>query len=923
MKNNQQIAAKEFSKKWEGRGYEKGDSQSFWLELLQKVLEVEDPYAIISFENQVKLSNTSFIDAYIESTHTLIEQKSIEKDLRKAIPQSDGTALTPFQQAKRYAAELPYSKRPRWMVMSNFKTFHVYDMENPQGEPEVIELANLEKEYWRLNFLVDTGSQHLQKEMEISLKAGEIIGEIYDELLKQYVNPEDPATLRSLNILCVRLVFCLYAEDSGLFGKHSMFHDYLIQFKPGEGDMREGLIKLFEVLNTPIDKRSPYLKTSLRSFPYVNGGLFADKDVEVPFFNDKIAHLILKNASDDFDWSQISPTIFGAVFESTLNPDTRRSGGMHYTSIENIHKVIDPLFLDDLKEELESIKSEPIQKSRVKKAFAYQDKLAGLKFLDPACGSGNFLTETYLSLRRLENEAIKIQSRDNGPSLGEAFTPIKVNIHQFYGIEINDFAVSTATTALWIAESQMMAETEKIMQMDLDFLPLKAYHNIVEGNALRIDWNDVVPAKELNYIMGNPPFVGKSFQTKSQKEDMDEVFHDVKNYGNLDYVSSWYKKACEYIHNYPICVAFVSTNSICQGIAVPPLWKYLLSKDIHIDFAYPTFVWNSEASEHAAVHCVIIGFSKQRVCQKKLFSGTNTSQSVKNINAYLLNAPSIIIEDIHNPISAVPQTSVGSFATDGGGLIVERSELEEITKKEPSITKYIKKYVNPDSFLNGKERYCLWLKDCPFSEMHRIGEIKKRLEIVRNYRLNSPKIQTQRRADTPHLFAEDRQPSSFYLLFPRTSSSKRKYIPIGFLSPEVIAGDTIIVPEASIYHFGILTSNVHMAWMRAFCGRMKSDYRYSGTLIYNTFPWPSPNDNQKMKIERTAQGILDARAKYPDSNLAELYDEVTMPSDLRKAHQENDKAVMEAYGFDWKKMTESECVAELLKMYQKLTSQEK
>ena len=590
-KNIQAAAAKAFAERWNGKGYEKGESQSFWLELLQTVLGVERPYDIISFENQVKLSNTSFIDAYIEPTHVLIEQKSIDKDLRKAIPQSDGSLLTPFQQAKRYAAELPYSKRPRWMVMCNFRQFFVYDMENPQGEPEIIELKDLEKEYYRLQFLVDTGNQHLQKEMEVSLKAGEIIGEIYDELLKQYVNPDDPQTLKSLNVLCVRLVFCLYAEDAGIFGaKRSMFHDYLSQFKPGQGDMRRGLIDLFEILNTPTDKRSPYTPDILKAFPYCNGGLFADRDVEIPFFNDKIAHLILKNASDDFDWSEISPTIFGAVFESTLNPETRRSGGMHYTSIENIHKVIDPLFLDELKEELEGIKADPIEKSRVRKAYDYQEKLAGLKFLDPACGSGNFLTETYLSLRRLENQAIQIQARNSGPSLGAAFTPIKVDIHQFYGIEINDFAVSTATTALWIAESQMMAETEKIMQTDLDFLPLKTYHNIVEGNALRMDWNDVVPASELDYIMGNPPFVGARMmdQGSEMKKEIQEIFGNIKDVQDLDYVCGWYKKSAVYIQNTQIRVGFVSTNSICQGAQVPILWGLLL-KDygIVINFASP------------------------------------------------------------------------------------------------------------------------------------------------------------------------------------------------------------------------------------------------------------------------------------------------------------------------------------------------
>ena len=472
MQNNQQAkAAKAFAERWQGKGYEKGESQSFWIDLLQSVFGIGSHVGFISFENQVKLSSTSFIDAYIEPTHVLIEQKSIDKDLRKAIPQSDGSLLKPFEQAKRYNNELPYSKRARWVVICNFREFHVYDMENPHSEPEVILLENLETEYYRLQFLVEQGNEHLKKEMEVSLQAGEIIGEIYDEFLKQYINPDDPHTLKSLNILCVRLVFCLYAEDAGLFGeKRCMFHDYLAQFKPGKGEMRKGLIELFEVLNTPVEERDPYLDDSLKAFPYCNGGLFAEKNIEIPRFNDKLAELVLKHASDDFDWSQISPTIFGAVFESTLNPETRRSGGMHYTSIENIHKVIDPLFLDDLKAELALIIDEPIEKKRIQKAREYQDKLASLKFLDPACGSGNFLTETYLSLRRLENEVM--------PIIGDLFNPIKVDIHQFYGIEINDFAVATATTALWIAEAQMMAETERMLHINLDFLPLKAYNNI-------------------------------------------------------------------------------------------------------------------------------------------------------------------------------------------------------------------------------------------------------------------------------------------------------------------------------------------------------------------------------------------------------------------------------------------------------------
>ena len=913
---SQKKAARDFVAKWKGRGYEKGESQPFWIELLQKVLQVEDPFSIISFENRVKLSNTSFIDAYIRPTHVLIEQKSIEKDLKTPIPQSDGTTLTPFKQAKRYASELPYSERPRWIVICNFQEFHVYDMENPQGEPEVIYLKDLEKDYHRLSFMVDENKTHVKGELEVSIKAGEIVGVLYDKLFEQYRNPDSLESQKSLNKLCVRLVFCLYAEDAGIFGTKDMFHDYMSQFNAGE--CREKLIKLFGVLDQKPEERDPYEDEKLLAFPYVNGGMFSG-EIEIPRITEEIRDLILQRASDDFDWSQISPTIFGAVFESTLNPETRRAGGMHYTSIENIHKVIDPLFLDVLKAELADIKAEKVTKTKREKAIAYQNKLASLKFLDPACGSGNFLTESYTSLRRLENDTLRIiYGADR--VIGELDNPIKVSINQFYGIEINDFACSVAQTALWIAESQMMRETDEIVGFDLDPLPLKTYTNIHEGNALRMDWNEVVPAGELDYIMGNPPFLGKSYQTPEQKSEMETVFAGVKNYGNLDYVTSWYKKGIDYIYENPSCeIAFVSTNSICQGIAVPPLWRYVLDKGYVINFAYPTFKWSSEAIDMAAVHCVIIGLSKTARAHKFIYPDNATAIEVSNINPYLMDAPSIIIDDIHEPISNVPKSAVGSFPTDGGNLVISKDEKDAFIHNEPLSAPYVRLYIGPEEFINNKKRYCLWLKDCSPAELRRMPSVLKRLEGVRNYRLNSSKKQTQKRADTPHLFAEIRQPESDYLLFPRTSSERRAYLPIGFMSAEVIAGDTIIVPNATIYHFGVLESIIHMAWMRAFCGRLKSDYRYSGTLIYNNYPWPlNPSAAQKSKIEQTAQGILDARALYPDSSLADLYDNLTMPPVLRKAHCANDVAVMEAYGFR-KDMTEPEIVTELFKMYKELT----
>ena len=910
----QSVAAAEFAKRWEGKGYEKGESQVFWTELLTQVYGVETPSTFITFEQQARLDHTSFIDVMIPSTHVMIEQKSIDKDINKPIRQSDGTLLTPFQQAQRYSAVLPYSQRPRWIVICNFKEFAVHDMETPNGEPYIILLKDLGKEFYRLQFLVEQGNEHLQKEMEVSMKAGEIVGKLYDALIKQYIDPTLPSSMRSLNILCVRLVFCLYAEDAGIFGKHDMFHDYLAQFDCNA--MRAELIRLFQVLNTKPEDRDPYMREDLAAFPYANGGLF-EEEIEVPRFTEEIRTLLLKNASMDFDWSLISPTIFGAVFESTLNPETRRSGGMHYTSIENIHKVIDPLFLDDLNREFETIMEESVIKTRNKKLLAFQNKLASLTFLDPACGSGNFLTETYLSLRRLENKVIQ-QLQGGQVVMGAFLDPIKVSIQQFYGIEINDFAVTVATTALWISEAQMLAETERIVHQDIDFLPLKTYTNIHEGNALRMDWENVVPKDRLEYIIGNPPFVGKSFQTEEQKADMKQVFNGIKNYGNLDYVASWYKKCSDLMEGTRCKAALVSTNSICQGIAVPPLWTYLLGRGVIINFAYSSFKWKNESNDGAAVHCVILGFSFNDTKDKFIIKEGNIPVRASNINPYLLDAPSVIIDDRHDPICDVPRSAVGSFPTDGGNLVIQADELDDFIKREPAAKKYIRPFIGPLEFINAKKRYCLWLKDCSPQEVRTMPLVKERVAAVREFRLSSKKQQTKRRADIPHLFAEIRQPETNYILFPRTSSERRRYLPIGFLPAEVIAGDTIILPNATFYHFGVLTSNVHNAWMRVVCGRMKSDYRYSSTLIYNNFPWPIPTAEQKAKIEQTAQAILDARQLYPEASLADLYDEVAMPPELRKAHRDNDRAVMAAYGFSTK-MTESECVAALFNLYSEIT----
>ena len=908
----QRAAAAAFARRWAGRGYEKGESQIFWTELLTEVFAIENPSTFIRFEQQAQLDHTSFIDGMIDATHVMIEQKSLGKDLRQAIRQSDGSMLTPFQQAQRYSAVLPYSERPRWIVTCNFAEFDVYDMENPKGEPSRILLKDLEKEYYRLQFLVAQQGAHLQREMEVSMKAGEIVGKLYDALVTQY-DAGDPLSLRYLNILCVRLVFCLYAEDACIFGKHDMFHDYLAHYQTE--DMRMALVNLFDVLNTPADRRSKYLKPELAAFPYTNGGLFAE-EIDIPQFTDELRETLLRHASLDFDWSEISPTIFGGVFESTLNPETRRSGGMHYTSIENIHKVIDPLFYNGLLTEFDGCKEEQNIKKRMLRLHALQDRMAALRFLDPACGSGNFLTETYLSLRRLENEIIKqIYSVEQ---LDAFDNPIKVSIHQFYGIEINDFAVTVATTALWISEAQMMAETEKIIHHDIDFLPLKSYANIVEGNSLQIDWKSVCPKEELNYIIGNPPFVGARLMSESQKTDMIAIFGEKwKNVGNIDYVGAWYKRAADYMRGTQIEVALVSTNSISQGEQVANLWQPLFAEGIRINFAHRTFRWDSEASLKAHVHVVVVGFSYVEHQRKYLFENGQAKEA-NHINAYLIDAPDTFIYSRSKSLCDVPKIGIGNKPIDGGNYLFEKEEMEEFIKREPKAASLFHPWYGSVEFIHQKPRYCLWLGGCSPRDIKEMPLCYERVENVRNVRLASSSAGTRKLADTPTRFHVENMPDGDSIIIPRVSSENRRYVPMGFIGGGNFASDAVhLIPNATLYHFGILESNVHMAWMRAVCGRLEMRYRYSKDIVYNNFPWPSPTAEQKAKIEQSAQAILDARALYPDSSLADLYDPTLMPKELLQAHRQNDRAVMAAYGFSTK-MTESACVAELFKMYSEM-----
>lgn len=920
--------ARSFSEKWAGRGDEKQDTQSFWNELLRTVYGIENTELYIQYEKPVKIDRaTKFIDGYIGATRVLIEQKGAKIDLSKAEKQSDGQMLTPFQQGRRYTLGLKQSEQPRWIVACNFREFRIHDMERPNDEPTVIAIEDLPKEYERLTFLADIEKDNVTKELEISKGAGELVGKIYDAFYAQFAAVRTPTAedLRALNVLCVRLVFCFYAEDAGLFASRTSFRDFLTSYHPAH--LSRGLKDLFAMLDTPKSERDPFADPAVLAFPYVNGKLFRDegRPMAIPPITEAIKQELLD--ADQFDWRDISPTIFGAVFESTLNPETRRAGGMHYTSIDNIHKVIDPLFLDDLKQELKAILAQIGVRRRENALRAFQEKLAGLVFLDPAAGSGNFLTETYLSLRKLENRVISELSAGQ-IFVGDAnYNPIRVKISQFYGIEINDFAVSVAKTALWIAESQMLAATEEIVKMPLNFLPLSTSAGIVEGNALAMDWEAVVPKNKLDYIMGNPPFVGASMMTKKQKEQAVAIYGKIKLSNSIDYVGAWYFKASNMMCNTKIRGAFVSTNSICQGEQVAPLWGTLCERyNTHINFAYRTFIWDSEASEKAHVHCVIIGFSVDANQKDKYIFYSDKKEKMENINAYLLDGSDVFITSRSKPICDVPKMTKGNQPTDGGNLILSEEERDEMIRKDSSMQAFIRPYIGAKDFLNNNEkRYCLWLKDVEPGQYKNNHQIMKRLHAVKEMREKSSAAPTRKAAQWPYKFFSTPQTNETFLIVPRVSSERRRYIPIGFMTPDNIAADSCsIICGADIYLMGVLSSNVHNAWMRLVAGRLKSDYRYSGGIVYNNFPWPDPDEKQKVRIEETARGILDARALYPESSLADLYDEATMPPELCTAHQQNDRAVMAAYGFYAKEgrkyywYSESKTVAALMRRYQAL-----
>ena len=1005
--DNKRQAARKFKEFWLlAKDSETGGYSKFWLSLLSDVLGVDDVFSRIDFQSPVPMKGTTkYLDAWISETRVLIEHKA--RGIKLDAPQSGHGGKTPFEQAVEYNQARGFSEKARWIVTCNFDEIWVYDMDKPLAEPQKIRLADLPKEVSRLGFLVDSTVKTVrEEEKDISIKAGRIVGELYKSLLKRYqdfglqtyddrktegLGPKSEV-LAALNRLCVRLVFLFYAEDAELFPKDAFWN--FLKETPAKF-LRGQLLKLFRVLNTPESERDPYLEPEIAAFPYTNGGLFKGVDeAEIPPLDDEIQELLVK--SSNFDWRDISPTIFGALFESTLNPVTRRAGGMVYTSVENIHKVIDPLFLGELTAELGAIKTERTIANRRARALAFQDKLGSLTFLDPACGSGNFLTETFLSLRRLENEAIQIGERlKPGERLLNLDGVVKVSIEQFHGIEINDFAVSVAKTAMWISEAKMLQQTAEILAVSPKFLPLHDYDGIVEGNALRMDWGGILTQRRgeaegaerhFDYIMGNPPFVGARNKSKEQAADMEAVFgKDWKSLGNLDYVTAWYKKAMDLLATENTKVAFVSTNSICQGDGVTALWKPLFAQGLEIDFAHRTFRWDSEATEKAHVHCVIVGFhcGGQGTKGTEKTTGTNDKATAANveaaaslksrgslsslssslgktiydgdsvisaahINGYLMDAPDAWIESRAKPICDVPPLVFGSMPNDGGFLSDWSDEDKTaLVKKYPAAEALFRPLLGSVEFINGKSRWCLWLKGA-----------SPAVEKVREMRLASKREATRKLAATPTLFGEIRQPEEGnYLLVPSVSSERREYVPMGFMDANTVANNLVlIVPSATLYHFGVLTSSVHMAWMRAVAGRLEMRYRYSANIVYNNFPWPDNAVGQGTKgtertegtrdkmtahereilaapslkslwslshaaiISQTAQAILDARAAHPDCSLADLYDPLTMPSDLRAAHEANDRAVLAAYGLK-PDTSEPEIVAHLFGLYAEATKE--
>lgn len=911
--------AKVFAEKWAKRGYEKGDTHSFWLELLRDVVGMEDVTTNVRFERST--AERGYIDVVIPDAKTVIEQKSLGVDLDK--PElRQGMQVTPFGQAKRYVDSLRNSQRPDTIIVCDFDHFRIHDLDVERPAENYVEfrLAELPEQLHLLDFLIDPQRARHEREERVSLDAGALIGKVYELLRAQYVDPDAPASRHALNVLCVRLVFCLFAEDAGLFPKDAFYRYF--KGMPAR-QVRVAMKELFAHLRAKPEDRDPYASAELKAFPYVNGGLF-EAEVEIPSFTDEIVEVLLEEVSHGTNWSEISPTVFGGVFESTLNPETRRSGGMHYTSPQNIHRLIDPLFLDDLTAELDSILMDGDlgERARRNRLERYHDKLASLTFFDPACGSGNFLTETYISLRRLENKVLsELLSHQGVFGFTPEDSPLKVSLAQFHGIEINDFAVNVAATALWIAELQANAEAQTIVYQIIEDLPLKDSAHIVLGNALELDWTEVIDPAECDYIIGNPPFRGARYQTKEQKAELAVVFGGARNAGNIDYVSGWFMKAAQYMGDHPIRVALVSTNSIVQGEQVANVWSPIYDLGFRIDFAHDTFRWTNESSDAAAVFVVIVGFSKQGGPKRLFRYATVDSDPVlehpAQLNAYLKDAPDVFVWNRSTPLCDVPHIGIGNKPIDGGNFLFTPERKAAFLAKEPGAGRFFKRWFGSQEFIKGVERWVLWLGEATPAELTQLPESVKLIRAVRQVRLNSDSAPTRAIADTPTRFHVENMPEGEAILIPKVSSERRRYIPLGHLGSDALASDLVfLIPDASLYHFGVLHSRAHNAWKRTVAGRLKSDYRYSGGVVYNNFVWPEATEAQQAEIAELAQTVLDAREEYPDSTIAQMYDPDLdfMFPELMAAHASLDAAVERAYGLQ-PGLDEKDLVAHLFELY--------
>lgn len=930
--------AKEFVKRWKkrlgaipaGSNNEQQDTQKFWVDLLINVLGIPSNTidSFVDFERKVRGRR---IDVFVSDHNFLCEQKSWGIDLDKPEPRNGGME-TPLQQAMWYARHLPYSERPRWVMTCNFGTFRLYDLDNERPEDTVQEfsLEELQDSLYLLSFLTSNETSRLHKEQQLSIEAGAYVSRLYDALAKQYHHIEEKderaqEEQRSLNVLITRIIFLLYAEDADLLQSHQAFGRYC------EGDpakLRRKLVDLFEAIDTPLEQRDEYMDEDLAAFPYVNGGLFADSSIIVPQMTPEILEAIT-DASQDFDWREISGVIFGGVFEGTLNPETRHAGGMHYTSVENIERCLRPLFLDELWDELHEAEGERTAAKRKQALARLHDKVASITIGDPACGSGNFLTEAYRQLRTIENRIIEDELSEETGNAGQTSLviaqdgPVRVSLDQLYGIEINDFAVSVAKTALWITEEQMLRKTQEIyVGYDFDFLPLRSLSNLHEGNALKTDWSEVFP-DDLTYLVGNPPFLGARNQSKEQKAELLEVFDGAKNAGNIDYCGAWYMKAARFTQGKRTRCALVSTNSICQGEQVANLWKPLHDLGIHIDFAHNTFRWDNEAADKAHVFCVIVGFSREN-CEKRLYvhdtpDTAEVKKAAKSINAYLSDAPDAFIWNRNKPICDVPKIGIGNKPIDGGFYLFADEEKTDFLNREPGAKSYFHRWIGSREFLHGESRWCLYLGDATFAELKELPRCRERIEAVREYRLASKSVPTRKLADRPAHFHVENMPKGNSIVVPKVSSERRRYIPMGFVGPETLCSDLVfLIPNASLYHFGILQSQFHNAWMRTVAGRLKSDYRYSGGIVYNNFVWPEPTVSQREEVERCAQAVLDARDAQEGATLADMYDpkNETFFPELMAAHKALDAAVEAAYGIDFGG-DEEKIVAHLFNLYAK------